>query len=116
MTDARTSLVGAGYDTMADTWESWSQRVTETSDALDLKPHVFEGHDPRAIARSLKSSAEHSERRKSDPYRSAMSMLTFYVNRAGANLPAAQKKVLEAAKDELRKLFDRPPRKAAARS
>jgi hypothetical protein len=91
----------------------WSQRVTETSDALDLKPHVFEGKDPRAIARSLKSSAERSQHRKSDPYRSAMSMLTFYVNRAGAHLPAAQRKILEAAKDELRKLFHRPPRESA---
>ena len=95
----------------------WSQHVTETSDALDLKPHVFESHDPKAIAKSLKASAEHSDRRKSDPYRSAMSMLTFYINRAGHNLPAAQKKRLEAAKDELRALFHRPParRKAKAR-
>ena len=91
----------------------WSQHVTETSDALDLKPHVFEGKDPKAIARSLKSSAERSARRKSDPYRSAMSMLTFYINRAGAKLPPAQKKILEAAKDDLRKLFHRSPRKAA---
>ena len=94
----------------------WSRHVTETSDALDLKPHVFEGHDPKAIARSLKASAEHSDRRKSDPYRSAMSMLTFYINRAGHNLPAAQKKRLEAAKDELRALFHRPASKHRARA
>jgi hypothetical protein len=94
----------------------WSQHVTETSDALDLKEGVFKESDPKKIARSLKASAEHSDRRKSDPYRSAMSMLTFYVNRAGHNLPKTQLKRLETAKDELRKLFDRPParkRKAA---
>jgi len=94
----------------------WSKHVTETSDALDLKPHVFEGRDPKAIARSLKASAEHSERRKSDPYRSAMSMLTFYINRAGHNLPAAQKKRLETAKDELRALFHRAPARRRARA
>ena len=86
----------------------WSQHVTETSDALDLKPHVFESHDPKAIAKSLKASAEHSDRRKSDPYRSAMSMLTFYVNRAGKNLGARQRGVLERAKGELRRLYKRP--------
>ena len=93
----------------------WSRKVTETSNALDLKHRVFT-KSPREIARSLKRSAERSHRRKSDPYRSAMSMLTFYVNRAGHNLPKTQLKRLEAAKDELRKLFDRPParkRKAA---
>jgi hypothetical protein len=82
----------------------------ETSDALDLEPDVFKKTDPRAIARSLKRSAEQSTRRKSDPFRSAMSMLTFYVNRAGKNLGARQKAVLEDAKDELRRLFHRPPR------
>ena len=65
----------------------WSQRVTRESDALDLDPGVFTLGDPRQIARSLKRSAEQSQRRKSDPYRSAMSMLTFYINRAGAQLP-----------------------------
>jgi hypothetical protein len=88
----------------------WSQHVTETSNALDLRAGVFELHDPVAIARSLKRSAEHSHRRKSEPYRSAMSMLTFYINRAGSHLPARQRKTLEAAKDELRALFDRPRR------
>jgi hypothetical protein len=83
----------------------WSAEVTEHSDALDLKKGVFEEHDPKKIAASLKRSAEHSKRRKSSPFRSAMSMLTFYINRAGKNLPAKQKHVLNDAKDELRKLF-----------
>jgi hypothetical protein len=83
----------------------WSARVTRESDALDLKHNVFKLDSPKAIARSLKRSAEHSDRRKSDPYRSAMSMLTFYINRAGKNLSASRKKKLEAAKDELRKAF-----------
>ena len=88
----------------------WSQRVTETSDALDLKEGVFSEADPERIARSLKASAEHSSRRKSDPYRSAMSMLTFYINRAGEKLPQRQKRHLEAAKDSLRSLFGKPAR------
>lgn len=88
----------------------WSQRVTERSNALDLDPGVFTRTDPRSIARSLKRSAERSRRRKADPYRSAMSMLTFYINRAGRSLPAVQRKRLEAAKDELRRLYRRPPR------
>ena len=74
---------------------------------FDRKPHVFEDHDPKAIARSLKASAEHSDRRRSDPYRSAMSMLTFYINRAGRDLPKGQKAVLEKAKDALREAFGR---------
>lgn len=86
----------------------WSADVTEHSDALDLEEHIFESHDPRKIAASLKRSAEHSDRRKAGPFQSAMSMLNFYINRAGKNLPAAQKKVLEDAKDELRALFGRP--------
>jgi Protein of unknown function (DUF3175) len=88
----------------------WSQRVTETSDALDLQPDVFTLRDPRAIARSLKRSAEHSARRKSDPYRSAMSMLTFYINRAGHNLPKTRRATLERAKVELRRVFGREPK------
>lgn len=94
----------------------WSQRVTETSDALDLESGVFTQEDPRRIARSLKRSAERSRRRKADPFRSAMSMLTFYINRAGKQLPAAQRARLEAAKDELRALFGRArraPRRAS---
>ncbi|MBW8757905.1 MAG: DUF3175 domain-containing protein [Burkholderiales bacterium] len=90
----------------------WSQKVTETSNAMDLQADVFKLKDPKQIARSLKRSAEHSDRRKSDPYRSAMSMLTFYINRAGHNLAASQRKRLEGAKDELRALFHKPaPRK-----
>jgi hypothetical protein len=85
----------------------WSARVTRESDALDLSKGVFTGRDPKKIARSLKRSAERSRRRKSDPYRSAMSMLTFYINRGGKNLPASRKKVLMRAKDELRKEFKR---------
>jgi hypothetical protein len=85
----------------------WSARVTRESDALDLKKGVFASSDPKKIARSLKRSAEHSHRRKSSPYRSAMSMLTFYINRGGKALPARRKRVLEKAKDELRALFDK---------
>jgi hypothetical protein len=83
----------------------WSQQVTEHSDALDLEGGVFAQRDPRKIARSLKRSAERSRRRKSDPYRSAMSMLTFYINRAGKQLSKTQRTRLEAAKDELRDLY-----------
>lgn len=83
----------------------WSGRVTRESDALDLKKGVFTLSDPRRIALSLKRSAEHSHRRKSSPYRSAMSMLTFYINRAGKDLPARRKRMLEKAKDELRSLY-----------
>lgn len=87
--------------------KKWSQDVTEHSDALDLKHDVFTLEDPKAIAASLKRSAEASHRRKSSPYRSAMSMLTFYINRAGKNLPAKQLAILERAKNELRKAFGR---------
>ncbi|MDK8463472.1 DUF3175 domain-containing protein [Marinobacter sp. SS13-12] len=88
-----------------DKSERWSQKVTESSDALNLESGVFALDDPREIARSLKKSAEESKRRKSDPYRSAMSMLTFYINRAGKQLTAEQRERLEAAKNELRDLF-----------
>jgi len=88
----------------------WSQRVTGYSNALDLEPGVFTWRDPRRIARSLQASAETSTRRKAEPFRSAMSMLVFYINRAGANLPAVQRRRLEAAKDELRALYGRPRR------
>ncbi len=83
----------------------WSQDVTEHSDALDLEDSVFTQDDPKAIAQSLKRSAEHSQRRKGTPLQSAMGMLTFYINRAGRELPADRRRVLEAAKDELRALF-----------
>jgi hypothetical protein len=85
----------------------WSAHVTKHSDALDLKSEVFKGNDPHRIALSLKRSAEGSKRRKGTPYQSAMSMLNFYINRAGKNLPQKQKRVLERAKDELRKAFGR---------
>jgi hypothetical protein len=87
--------------------KKWSSRVMRESNALDLKQGVFKSRSPRKIAASLKRSAEHSRRRKSSPYRSAMSMLTFYINRAGRDLPAGRKRVLEKAKDELRDLFDK---------
>lgn len=90
------------------TAHKWSQEVTEHSDALDLEQGVFKLKDPKRIAASLKESAEHSERRKSDPYHSAMSMLTFYINRAGAQLPEEEKNRLEKAKDALRALYERP--------
>ena len=90
----------------------WSRDVTEKSDALDLEASVFTKDSPRGIAESLKRSAEHSKRRKSDPYRSAMSMLTFYINRAGKNLPKQRRERLEAAKDELRALFGKRRQKA----
>ncbi|HEY1706816.1 MAG TPA: DUF3175 domain-containing protein [Rhizomicrobium sp.] len=83
----------------------WSGRVTRESNALDLKHDVFKQPSAKKIAASLKRSAERSHRRKSAPYRSAMSMLTFYINRAGKNLPKRRKKILENAKGELRKLF-----------
>ena len=83
----------------------WSQHVTEHSNALDLQPNVFANDDPAAIARSLKKSAEQSDRRKSDPFRSAMSMLSFYINRAGTKLSKKRRATLEAAKDELRGLY-----------
>jgi hypothetical protein len=83
----------------------WSARVTQHSDALDLQAGVFRLKEPKSIAKSLKRSAEHSARRKASPYRSALSMLVFYINRAGKNLPAARRKTLERAKVELRKLF-----------
>lgn len=86
----------------------WSQHVTETSDALDLESGVFRRESPRAIASSLKRSADRSRRRKADSFRSAMSMLTFYMNRAGTHLSAARRRVLEAAKDELRVIYGRP--------
>jgi hypothetical protein len=89
------------------TGRRWSQRVTEGSDALDLEGGVFKLNDPKRIAASLKRSAERSKRRKANPYRSALSMLTFYLNRAGRTLPASRKKTLEQAKDELRKQFGR---------
>jgi len=85
--------------------ERWSQRVTTESNALDLESGVFSKDDPKEIATSLKRSAERSTRRKAEPFRSAMSMLTFYVNRAGKGLSKARRAKLDKAKDELRKLY-----------
>ena len=89
---------------MATKKKKWSAGVTKHSNAMDLKKNVFTQADPKKIARSVKNSAEHSIRRKASPKRSAMSMLSFYVNRAGKNLSPAQKQKLEKAKQELRKL------------
>lgn len=91
----------------------WSGRVTRESDSLDLKDGVFTLNDPKKIAASLKRSAQRSHRRKASPYRSALSMLIFYINRAGKNLPQARKRKLEQAKVELKRLFHKegPKRK-----
>lgn len=102
---ARTRASGRGGP--ARKGRRWSRRVTEQSNALDLESRVFT-RSPKQIARSLKRSAERSTRRKSSPFRSAMSMLTFYENRAGRNLPAPRKQAIRRAKEELRKLFGRP--------
>ena len=95
---------------MTDNRQRWSQEVTRTSNALDLEPGVFTWSDPAAIARSLRDAAEGSDRRRAEPFRSAMSMLSFYLNRAGSRLDPEQRQRLEAAKDELRALYDRPRR------
>jgi len=87
---------------------NWSAAVTRHSNALDLQRRVFRGNNPRRIAASLKRSAENSRRRKGSPYQSAMSMLNFYINRAGRNLPGKQKAVLRRTKQELRNAFQRP--------
>ena len=87
--------------------KKWSRQVTEHSDALDLEGGVFKKKDPKKIAQSLKRSAEHSKRKKSGSFRSAMSMLNFYINRAGKSLTKKEKEPLEKAKGELRKLFHR---------
>ncbi len=88
----------------------------ETSNALDLERGVFAKDDPKGIARSLKRSAEESRRRKADPFRSAMSMLNFYINRAGRNLPKQRRDKLEAAKDELRALYGKPRQHAEGKT
>ncbi|NTJ66368.1 DUF3175 domain-containing protein [Agrobacterium rhizogenes] len=87
----------------------WSQNVTENSDALDLKKGLFNERSAKKIAASLKQSAERSNRRKSSPFQSAMSMLNFYINRAGAQLSKSRRATLERAKAELRKDFGRDP-------
>ena len=97
---------------MAKTKKRWSQNVTEHSDALTLERGVFTKSSARDVARSLKRSAERSRRRKSSAYRSAMSMLTFYINRAGKDLPKSRKAKLERAKDELRALYGKKRKSA----
>lgn len=92
------------------TKKKWSAHVTKTSDALDLESSVFKKNSAREIAGSLKRSAERSKRRKGTPYQSAMSMLNFYINRAGTNLSPTRKKKLESAKGQLRKLFHKDPK------
>ncbi|MGE7777136.1 DUF3175 domain-containing protein [Chitinophaga sp. NPDC101104] len=94
---------------MAKQKKKWSAGVMRRSDALDLEPGIFESSDPDKIAASLKRSAEKSNRRKSSPFRSAMSMLTFFINRAGRKLEAKQRRVLEDAKNSLRAAFGREP-------
>jgi Protein of unknown function (DUF3175) len=101
---------------MAKTARRWSQRVTRESDALDLSKGVFTWRDPKRIAASLKRSAQRSRRRKADAFRSALSMLTFYLNRAGKNLPASRRKTLMRAKDELRSQFGRAPARKQTRT
>src|SRR5262245_57440956 len=97
----------ARHSGRSGTGRIWSQRVTRESDALDLDRGIFSLDDPKKIAASLKRSAERSRRRKAAPYRSALSMLTFYINRAGRKLPAHRKRILNQAKDELGEQFGR---------
>jgi hypothetical protein len=85
----------------------WSKQVTEHSNAMDLEKDVFKLKHPKKIAESIKRSAEKSKRRKAGPFQSAMSMINFYENRGGKNIPASQKKILDASKNELRKLFEK---------
>lgn len=92
-----------------DDSSSWSKRVARTSHALDLEPGVFTWDDPKRIASSLKRSADTSSRRKGSAFRAAMSMLSFYINRAGSKLPVSRREILEQAKQELRELYARPP-------
>ncbi len=103
----RTKTAGRSRAKRALENRKWSQRVTQGSNALDLEPGVFTFDSPKKIAESLKRSALASTRRKAEPYRSALSMLTFYINRAGRNLPASRKKKLMQAKAELRRQFGR---------
>jgi hypothetical protein len=102
---SRRSSTARRHKTKARGGRRWSQRVTRESDALTLEEGVFTKSTPRKIALSLKRSADRSKRRKSDPYRSAMSMLTFYINRAGKGLSKTRKARLQKAKDELREVY-----------
>lgn len=91
--------------------QGWAQKVSLTSNALDLEEGVFTWQDPKKIACSLKQSAEQSLRRKGSPFQSAMSMLNFYINRTGKNLKPRQKEILDQAKEELRIIFNRKQKK-----
>lgn len=93
---------------MSQANKKWSGEVTRKSNALDLEQGVFTFDDPKRIAMSLKRSADESTRRKAPPFESAMSMLNFYINRAGRNLPEERRRILEQAKVELRRLFEKP--------
>jgi hypothetical protein len=104
-------LTEVNREMAGNTKKNWSRRVFSTSNALDLEAGVFTLEDPREIALSLKRSALRSKRRRVDPFRSAMSMLNFYINRAGRKLPLNRRKVLESAKNELRDVFGRPQKK-----
>jgi hypothetical protein len=104
---SRGRKTAARKTTARKTTRYWSGRVTRESDALDLDKGVFSLSDPKRIAASLKRSAERSRRRKSAPYRSALSMLVFYINRAGKKLPARRRQTLERAKTELKRQFGR---------
>lgn len=104
-------LTEVSMEMARNTKKNWSRRVTSTSNALDLEAGVFTLEDPREIALSLKRSALRSKRRRVDPFRSAMSMLNFYINRAGRRLPLNRRKVLESAKNELRDVFGRSEKK-----
>ncbi len=101
--------MAAGKKRSARPRRKWSGRVTETSHALDLRPDLFRLRDPKQIAASLKRSALRSRHRKASPFRSAMSMLNFYINRAGKNLSASRRRTLNAAKRALREQFGRDP-------
>lgn len=93
---------------MVEKARKWSKQVTEHSDALDLEPNAFEHGTAEEVAASLKRSADRSKKRKAAPFRSAMSMLTFYINRAGKNIDPERKKILEDAKNELRRAYGKP--------
>jgi hypothetical protein len=105
---ATTTSKKRGRSTRSRPAKKWSARVTEKSNALDLESKIFKSNSADKIAKSLKQSAERSKRRKGTPFQSAMSMLNFYINRAGKNLPATRKEHLEKAKNKLRQLFGRP--------
>jgi len=105
--DQRSTRRSRGRAPAGRTRKRWSQHVTQTSNALDLEPNVFKQSSPRRVADSLRRSALRSKRRKASQYQSALSMLNFYINRAGKNLEPSQKRVLQRAKRELARVFKR---------